>query len=173
LDSVWKGRLYPRWSQGEETPFSPSFRSFSPIDTDMNAVVFPGRSILLYPTLSLHGEYRYGHSGRYVGEPGDLQEVLRGMPDIQAQHSCTVPARHTLLRTRNITGPAKSKNDGVLLPRVRNLYRSRARHRVLLRQTVKEFFFLERFMLLLPGPSRFHRMRRARYCIQLQQLRQR
>jgi len=66
---------------------------------------------------------------------------LRGMPDLQAQHSCAIPARYTFLRTRDIIGPVKSKNDWVLLSRMRALHEARARHRVLLRETVKGFFF--------------------------------
>ena len=112
-----------------------------PSDTDVNLPLIPGGSVLSYPTLSIQGEFRYGHRSRSdSAEPGDLQKILRGMPDIQAQHSCAVPARYTLLRTGNIIGPVKSKNDGLLLSRVRDLYRARACHRVLLRQAVKEFF---------------------------------
>ena len=126
----------------QKNPLLPESQMVFPSDTDVNLPLIPGGSVLLYPTLSLHGEFRYGNSGGYSGEPGDLPKILRGMPDIQAQHSCTIPARHTLLRTGNILGPVKSKNDGLLLSRVRDLYRARARHRVFLRQAVKEFLIV-------------------------------
>ena len=128
----------------------------------MNLPLISGRSVLFSPTLSLHGEVRYDDSGGYSGEPGDLPKILRGMSDIQAQHSCEIPARYTFLRTRDIIGPVKSKDDWLLLSRMRALYQTRARGRVLLRQTVKGFFFKVRCIPLLPGPFRFPRLHRAR-----------
>jgi len=170
---ILKNPVFPR-SSGSINPDGPSLTERRPVLSLISEIfsdghrrglpLIPRRSVLSSITLCLHSEFRYGNSGSYSGKQGDLQKILRGMSDIQAQHACTIPARHTLLRTRDIVGPVKSKNGRVLLSRMQALYQARARHRVLLRQAVKRFFPV-RFMPLLPNPFRSHRLRRARYCI--------
>jgi len=99
------------------------------------------KHIIVYAHPIHHVEIRQSTCCRgYRREPGDMQEVLQNMPELQASFPWKISTGRTLLRTRNVISPAKERS-WLLLCGLRALREIPAATRILLRPALEEFFY--------------------------------